>query len=212
MRLIGDLPIYVAPDGADQRFHPELFRPGVVAGAPPDSLSATGQLWGNPLYDWPALRRRGYRWWIERLRRSFELVDLVRVDHFRGFVSFWAVPEGAATRRGRPLAARARARRSSAPRGPSSAPLPLIVEDLGVITPAGRAAARRARPARDGRAAVRLRRRAATTRTGPRTSASALVVYTGTHDMDTALGWWRGLTRRAAAPRPGSTRPSPTGR
>ena len=97
VRLIGDLPIYVAPGGADHTLPSGALPAGLVAGAPPDALSASGQLWGNPLYDWPALQRRGYRWWIERFRRSFELVDLVRVDHFRGFVAYWAVPEGAET-------------------------------------------------------------------------------------------------------------------
>ena len=134
VRLFGDLPIYVAPDRADQRSYPELFLPGVIAGAPPDSLSATGQLWRNPLYDWPELRRRGYRFWTERLRRAFELYDLVRLDHFRGFVSFWEVPAGDRT-----------AKNGRWHRGPGAAvfraaerelgPLPVIAEDLGVITP-----------------------------------------------------------------------------
>src|SRR5215210_6112262 len=90
--LIGDVPIYVAPGSADHRAHPELFQDGAVAGTPPDAFTDKGQLWGNPLYDWPALQRRGYRWWIERLRRTFELYDLARIDHFRGFVSYWSVP------------------------------------------------------------------------------------------------------------------------
>ena len=76
MRLIGDVPIYVAPGSADHRAHPELFRDDAVAGTPPDAYTDKGQLWGNPLYDWPALQRRGYRWWIERLRRTFALFDL----------------------------------------------------------------------------------------------------------------------------------------
>src|SRR5206468_5396736 len=93
----GDVPIYVAPRGADHRAHPELFQDRWVAGAPPDAYTDKGQLWGNPLYDWPALRRRRYRWWTERLRRTFDLFDLARVDHFRGFVAYWAVPSGART-------------------------------------------------------------------------------------------------------------------
>src|SRR5689334_13245188 len=93
VRIFGDIPIYVSLDGADHRAHRELFRSGEVAGVPPDLFSKTGQLWGNPLYDWPAMRAEGYRWWIERLRRTFALVDLTRIDHFRGFVSYWAVPE-----------------------------------------------------------------------------------------------------------------------
>src|SRR5260221_530489 len=92
VRLIGDVPIYVAPRGADHRAHPGLFQRHLVAGAPPDGYSKTGQLWGNPVYDWSAMRRDGYRWWVERLRRVFELYDLARIDHFRGFVSYWAVP------------------------------------------------------------------------------------------------------------------------
>lgn len=101
VRLIGDVPIYVAPGGVDHRAHPELFQAGAVAGTPPDAFTDRGQLWGNPLYDWPALRRRGYRWWIERLRRAFALFDVVRIDHFRGFVSYWRVPAGARDEIGR---------------------------------------------------------------------------------------------------------------
>src|SRR5207237_2890228 len=89
-----------ASGSADHRLHPELFQDGLVAGTPPDSFSATGQLWGNPLYDWPALRRRHYRWWVERLRRTIRLFDAARIDHFRGFVAYWAVPAGARTARG----------------------------------------------------------------------------------------------------------------
>jgi len=135
VRLIGDLPIYVASDGADVAARPELFQSGEVAGAPPDSLSATGQLWGNPLYAWPVHRASGYLWWRERFRRVFELVDVCRVDHFRGFVSYWAVPERDKT------ALHGRWRR-----GPGAelfhaveaelGGLPLIAEDLGRITPA----------------------------------------------------------------------------
>src|SRR5919109_4790174 len=90
VRVFGDLPIYVAEGSVDHLAHPELFQRGVVAGVPPDDFSATGQLWGNPLYDWPALRRRGYRWWSERFRRTLGLFDLARIDHFRGFVAYWS--------------------------------------------------------------------------------------------------------------------------
>ncbi|HEY1596566.1 MAG TPA: 4-alpha-glucanotransferase [Thermoleophilaceae bacterium] len=134
VRLFGDMPIYVAEGSADHRAHPELFQTGVVAGAPPDAYTQLGQLWGNPLYDWPALRRRGYRWWVERLRRGFEQFDLIRIDHFRGFTAYWSVPEGARD-----------ARSGHFRRGPGRAPfdaarselgsLALVAEDLGVITP-----------------------------------------------------------------------------
>ena len=97
IRLFGDVAIYVAPDSVDHRAHPELFVSDAVAGAPPDAFSDDGQLWGNPLYDWPALQRRGYRWWVERMRRTLSLFDAARIDHFRGFVAYWAVPAGAAT-------------------------------------------------------------------------------------------------------------------
>ena len=96
VRLIGDIPIYVAPASADHRAHPELFRDDAVAGTPPDAFTDKGQLWGNPLYDWPALRRRRLPL-VDRAAcaRTFELFDLARIDHFRGFVAYWAVPAGA---------------------------------------------------------------------------------------------------------------------
>jgi 4-alpha-glucanotransferase len=193
--LVGDLPIYVGPGSADQRSHPELFQRGAVAGAPPDALSATGQLWGNPLYDWAAMRADGYRWWIERLRRTCGLVDLARVDHFRGFVSYWSVREGKTT-----------AREGRWRRGPGGAlfraledalgPLPLIVEDLGVITPAVERL--RDRLGLPGMAVLQFafgggRRNPHRPERYPRN----LVVYTGTHDTNTALGWWRTLQPRA---------------
>ena len=92
MRIIGDLPIYVAHGSADIVDHPALFDESEHAGAPPDYFNRDGQLWGNPLYRWPAHRAQRYRWWTERFRRAFELVDVTRVDHFRGFVAAWAVP------------------------------------------------------------------------------------------------------------------------
>jgi 4-alpha-glucanotransferase len=197
VRLIGDVPIYVAPDRADQRSHPELFLSGVVAGAPPDALSASGQLWRNPLYDWPALQRRGYRWWIERLRRSFELFDLVRVDHFRGFVSFWQVPAGDRT-----------ARNGRWHRGPGGAvfraaeaelgQLPVVAEDLGVITPA----VERLRDELGFPGMLVLQFSLDPGRRNPHrleNHREDFVVYTGTHDMDTALGWWRSLSDRQQA-------------
>jgi 4-alpha-glucanotransferase len=192
VRLLGDMPIYVAMDGADHRAHPELFQDGAVAGVPPDLFSKTGQLWGNPLYDWTAMRRDGYRWWTERLRRAFELVDLTRIDHFRGFVAYWAVPAENKT------AARGRWRR-----GPGAdlfraveaelGPLEVVAEDLGVIT----------------EPVVRLRRELGFPGMAvlqfalggdpsnphlPRNHEEQSVVYTGTHDNDTTVGWWESLS------------------
>ncbi len=192
VRLIGDLPIYVAADGADHLAHPELFQRHGVAGAPPDALSRSGQLWGNPLYDWAALRREGYRWWIERVRRVLELVDLARVDHFRGFVAYWSVPDGARTalngrwRRG-PGAALFEAIRAEL------GTLPLIAEDLGSITP-------RVRKLRDeiglpGTAVLQFALGGKARKPHlPANHREHLVVCTGTHDMDTALGWWSSLS------------------
>ncbi|MDX6689182.1 MAG: 4-alpha-glucanotransferase [Solirubrobacteraceae bacterium] len=192
VRLIGDVPIYVAPGSADHVGHPELFRCGEVAGVPPDAFTDLGQLWGNPLYDWPALQRRSYRWWTERLRRTFAFFDVTRVDHFRGFVAYWAVPEGAPD-----------ARNGQWRRGPGRAvfdaaaaqlgPLPVIAEDLGVITPAVTALRRSLGfpgmvvmqfgfDPDDPHGPHRLENHRADS-----------VVYTGTHDNDTARGWWETL-------------------
>jgi 4-alpha-glucanotransferase len=195
VRIMGDLPIFVAQGSADVRAHPELFQRGLVAGVPPDSFSATGQLWGNPVYDWRAARREGYRWWIERFRRTFELFDAFRIDHFRGFVSYWAVPAG--SRNARPGRWR---------RGPGAdlfraverelGRLELVAEDLGHITPA----------------VTRLRKELGLPGMlvlqfafeGGRSNPYRLenhdedaVVYTGTHDHAPALGWWRSLDGRA---------------
>ena len=103
--MIGDIPIFVAYDSADVWSHRELFlldaqgNPTVVAGVPPDYFSSDGQLWGNPHYDWDAMEQNGYRWWIERFKKTFELFDIVRVDHFRGFEAAWQVPAKAKTAR-----------------------------------------------------------------------------------------------------------------
>jgi 4-alpha-glucanotransferase len=135
VRILGDVAIYVSAGSCDHRLHPELFQEGLVAGAPPDAYSATGQLWGNPLYDWPALQRRHYRWWVERVRRTMDMFDLARLDHFRGFVAYWAVPAGRRTaaggswRRGPGMALFRAIERSL------GAGLPFVAEDLGVITP-----------------------------------------------------------------------------
>ncbi len=189
VRLIGDVPIYVAPGSADHVAHPELFRSGDVAGAPPDAFSDRGQLWGNPLYDWPALQRRRYRWWVARLRRTFALFDVTRIDHFRGFVACWAVPAGASDARGgrwRRGPGRAVFDAAAAQLGP----LPVIAEDLGVIT----------------EPVVRLRRELGFPGMvvmqfgfdpddpgGPHRlerHERDSVVYSGTHDHDTLRGWW----------------------
>jgi 4-alpha-glucanotransferase len=197
IRLIGDVPIYVADAGADVDAWPELFSHGEVAGAPPDGLSATGQLWGNPLYHWPVHRATGYRWWIERFDRVFELVDLARVDHFRGFVSYWAVPKRHKT------ALHGRWRRAPGAElfhavERELGGLPLIAEDLGVVTPA--VYRLRDELGLPGMAVLQWAFR------GRRGSPHALanhrpnmVVCTGTHDMDTVVGWFDRLTKQERA-------------
>ena len=192
VRLFGDVAIYVAPGSADHHFHPEVFRSGFVAGAPPDDYSATGQLWGNPLYDWPALRRRGYRWWIERLRRTTSLFDLARIDHFRGFVAYWAVPSGARTAAsGRWQRGPGRAVFDAAVR--ELGPLGLVAEDLGVITPAiGRLRDALGFP---GMVVLQFGFDPEHPESVHRFENHAVerIVYTGTHDHDTARGWYSSL-------------------
>jgi len=191
VRIFGDMPIYVADGSADHVAHPELFQKGFVAGVPPDSFAKTGQLWGNPLYDWTAMRADGYRWWIERFRRAFELVDLTRVDHFRGFVAYWAVPAGNKTA----VVGKWR-------RGPGAdlfhaverelGPLPVVAEDLGVITePVVRLRHELGYPGM-----VVLQFGLGRDPTNPHLPANHdehSVAYTGTHDNDTARGWWASL-------------------
>jgi 4-alpha-glucanotransferase len=189
VRLLGDLPIYVAPGSADHTAHPELFQRGVVAGVPPDVFSANGQLWGNPLYDWRALRAQGFRWWVERFRRTFELVDLVRIDHFRGLVAYWSVAEGRKTARvGRWRRAPGRELLETV-RG-SLGSLPVVAEDLGVITPA----VERLRDELElpGMAVLQFAFDGNPRNPYlPEHHRERQLVYTGTHDNDTAVGWYR---------------------
>ena len=197
VRIYGDVAIYVSPGSADHLAHPRLFRDGVQAGAPPDAYSATGQLWGNPLYDWPALQRTGYRWWVARLRRTLALFDLARLDHFRGFVACWEVPAGARDagggrwRRGPGRALFAALERELAPG--QNGRLPLVAEDLGVITPAvGRLRDELGLP---GMLVLQFGFDPADPH-GPHRFENHVenrVVYTGTHDHDTARGWYESL-------------------
>lgn len=195
IRLMGDVPIYVAHDSADVWANPSLFKLDdkgrllAQAGVPPDYFSATGQLWGNPIYDWDAMRAEGYAWWIRRMRSAFDLFDLVRVDHFRGFEGFWEVPAGDPT-----------AEHGRWVPGPGAdlfeaitralGPLPIIAENLGVITP--EVEALRERLGYPGMSILQFAfgtdDRASTFQ--PHHYTQELVVYTGTHDNDTTVGWW----------------------
>jgi 4-alpha-glucanotransferase len=194
VKIIGDIPIFVAADSADTWANPEIFlfddelNPVKVAGVPPDYFSETGQLWGNPLYNWEKLKETDYKWWIERIRTNLSLYDIIRIDHFRGFEAYWAVPFGDET-----------AQNGSWQKGPGIdlfnaikkelGDLPIIAEDLGHLT----------------EEVINLRNE-----TGfpgmkilgfafdsneendylPHTYIKNCVVYTGTHDNDTLIGWF----------------------
>ncbi len=196
--LFGDLPIFVAHDSADVWAHRELFlldetgRPLEVAGVPPDYFSATGQRWGNPLYDWDALAARGFDWWIERLRAQLVLFDLVRIDHFRGFQAYWAIPAEAPTAASGHWVEGPGAAFFQALEQHFGSNLPLVAEDLGIITAEVEAL-------RDqfGLPGMKILQFAFDSDAAnpylPHNHRADAVVYTGTHDNDTTLGWWVGL-------------------
>jgi 4-alpha-glucanotransferase len=198
VKLFGDVPIYVAEDSADVWCHPELFRlddrrrPVSVAGVPPDYFSETGQLWGNPVYDWDAHRRSGFRWWIARLRAAVSLFDQVRIDHFRGIEAYWAVPAGEPTAAGGQWLPGPRDELLTALQEALGS-LPVVAEDLGFIT-AGVDDLR----ARFGLPGMRILQfafgGAVEGRFRPHRFTRDLLVTTGTHDNDTTRGWFEGLT------------------
>ncbi len=195
IQLMGDLPIYVAHDSADVWANPKLFRldvkghPIVQAGVPPDYFSATGQLWGNPIYDWDVMAEQNYAWWVKRMRASFQLFDIVRIDHFRGFESYWEVPGDDTT-----------AVNGKWVKGPGDAlfkaieqalgPLPIVAEDLGLITP--EVAALRDGMGYPGMAILQFAFGTDSSANDftPHNYTRHKVVYTGTHDNDTTVGWW----------------------
>jgi 4-alpha-glucanotransferase len=200
--IMGDLPIYLAHDSAEVWARRHLFqldgdgRSRAVAGVPPDYFSATGQLWGNPLHDWEAQARDGYAFWLARMSANLELFDLLRLDHFRGFEAYWEVPaEETTAQRGRwvkgPGAALFEALRARL------GPLPIVAENLGVITPEVEALRRRF--GFPGMAILQFAfgtaPQAETFR--PHSYERDLVAYTGTHDNDTVLGWWASEAGRA---------------
>ena len=198
VRLIGDLPFFVSPDSSDVWAHPELFlldehlRPRFVAGVPPDYFSEQGQLWGNPVYDWDVLRQSGYRWCIDRVRAIRTHVDLIRLDHFRGFAAAWHVEAGAAT-----------ALSGEWIPGPGNdffssvqqelGDLPFIAEDLGIITPD--VSTLRDQFQLPGTRVLQFAFDGAPDNPYlPHNYDSNTVVYTGTHDNNTTLGWYDTLT------------------
>lgn len=194
IEMIGDIPIYVAEDSSDVWANPELFlldkdnRPICVSGCPPDAFSATGQLWGNPIYNWPVLEEQGYAWWIKRIRASYELFDVVRIDHFRGFESYWSIPGGAET-----------AVNGEWVKGPEMklfdaikdelGELKVIAEDLGFLT-------QEVADFKDatGYPGMKVLEFAFDSKEEsdylPHNYETNCFVYTGTHDNDTVQGWF----------------------
>ncbi|MCY3835135.1 MAG: 4-alpha-glucanotransferase [Anaerolineaceae bacterium] len=194
IRLIGDIPIFVAHDSSDVWSNREQFalqadgQPAVVAGVPPDYFSATGQRWGNPLYRWDMMKEDGYRWWIQRLKATFALFDEVRIDHFRGFESYWEIPAS------EPTAVVGRWRQ-----GPAAdffqhiqaelGELPIIAEDLGVIT--AEVEALRDQFSFPGMKVLQFAWSDPANPFLPHNYSENCIAYVGTHDNNTTLGWWQ---------------------
>ena len=209
IEIIGDMPLFVSPHSADVWANQQLFDldekgyPRVVAGVPPDYFSATGQHWGNPLYKWSAHAHEGYRWWIERMRATLGLCDIVRIDHFRGLESYWEIPADEETaikgrwKKGPGMAlftALQKALDDST--DPSTRrQLKIIAEDLGIITPEVTALRQAV-----GLPGMRILHFAFNGNPDnlylPHNFERNAVVYTGTHDNDTTLGWWKSLSEQ----------------
>lgn len=195
IQIIGDIPIYVAHDSSDVWAHPEIFAlepetglPALMAGVPPDYFSETGQLWGNPVYNWEQLQQENFRWWVQRFEAIFDYVDVTRIDHFRGFQAFWAVEQGEETAlNGEWLEAPGAALFEAIKERFGN--LPIIAEDLGVITP--EVEALRDQFEFPG---MKILQFAFGSDPGnpflPFNYVRNCVVYTGTHDNDTTVGWF----------------------
>jgi 4-alpha-glucanotransferase len=198
IQIVGDIPIFVAYDSADVWARQDLFRltaegePEVVAGVPPDYFSSTGQLWGNPHYRWDVMEARGFAWWIDRFRRLLDLVDVVRLDHFRGFAASWEIPYGSPT-----------AEHGAWVRAPGPAlfsalesalgTVPIIAENLGVITPD--VEEMRERFGYPGMYILEFAFGSGPSNPSlPHNIERESVLYTGTHDNDTVLGWWESIS------------------
>lgn len=193
--IVGDLPIFVAYDSVDVWRYPEFFKldedgiPIVVSGVPPDYFSATGQLWGNPLYNWDKMREDNFGWWMRRMEMSLEMVDVIRIDHFRGFAASWEIPYGETTAQKGKWVTTPGAEFFTAMQKHFGDSLPIIVEDLGVITPD-------VEELRDSFEfpGMRILQMAFGTDSCnidlPHNYIQHSVVYTGTHDNDTAIGWF----------------------
>lgn len=200
IKIVGDIPIYVALDSADAWGNPELFqfdssmKPTAVAGCPPDAFSATGQLWGNPLYNWQYHKDSGFKWWIKRLKRVFDLYDIVRIDHFRGFDAYYSIPYGDKTaefghwEKGPGYALFDRMKKEIGDK-------PVIAEDLGYLTDSVRRLLKRT-----GYPGMKILEFAFAAGEDSdyllHNHVKNSVVYTGTHDNDTCRGWYENLSRK----------------
>lgn len=199
VEIIGDIPIYVAEDSADMWSNPKMFKvdedntPKFVAGCPPDAFAVTGQLWGNPIYDWDAMDKDGYKWWILRIRESFKLYDMVRIDHFRGFESYWEVPYGDET-----------AVNGEWVKGPgiklfnaikeALGDVNIIAEDLGFMT--NEVIEFRNESGFPGMKVLQFGFGGEDSTDLPHNYINNSVAYTGTHDNDTVLGWFENNTSK----------------
>ncbi|MGN0242458.1 MAG: 4-alpha-glucanotransferase [Lachnospiraceae bacterium] len=195
IQIIGDIPIFVSGDSADVWTHKELFDldskgyPQTVAGVPPDYFSATGQLWGNPLYRWDEHKRTGYQWWIDRIQAQLQMTDYLRIDHFRGFETFWAVPYGEDTAINGKWKKGPGAELFRAIEAKLGENLPIIAEDLGIITP--EVEALRDELGFPGMKVLQFAFDDLEENTHmPHTFPKNCVCYTGTHDNDTCVGWY----------------------
>jgi 4-alpha-glucanotransferase len=197
IKIVGDLPIFVAQDSADVWTNPDQFkldkngRPLVVAGVPPDYFSSTGQLWGNPLYNWERMEADGFAWWIERVRATLKVVDIARVDHFRGFAACWEIPGGDKTaERGQWVEAPGRELFTAIRK--TLGQVPIIAEDLGVITPD--VVALRDEFGFPGMRILQFGFGGDTKNIDlPHNYIANVVAYTGTHDNDTTVGWFESV-------------------
>lgn len=196
IRILGDIPFYVARGGVDHVEHPMFFKEDQSAGVPPDDWSSTGQLWSSPVYNWNAMALDGFHWWIERFRRLYELVDAVRVDHFRGFVAYWSIPNDSVS-----------AEFGTWRRGPgfklfdavhrALGVTPLVAENLGLITPAVEHL--RQCLGIPGTIVLQFQFSESLMNRPPRQVSGNNVIYTGTHDNDTSCGWWRHASEQERA-------------
>ncbi len=202
--IIGDIPIYVAYDSADTWANPKQFlldrdlKPIKVAGCPPDAFSEDGQLWGNPLYRWDVMKKNGYKWWLKRMGHAMKLYDLIRIDHFRGFEAYYAIPYGDKTAKNGNWMSGPNMDLFDAMKAEFGDDLPIIAEDLGILTDGVREML-----AKSGFPGMKVMQFAFDGRVDneylPHNHVKNCVVYTGTHDNDTIMGWYKTASKKTLA-------------